>query len=106
LNSLLRNFLFFQFVGYGRIRNFATIFVSSIPQKIFVGFYMEFPIKIAMLDDDGMSMTEVGYNGDPMRVTATTNAPLENNVATFTPGTGVASFDRTALEKLSEFYNF
>ena len=47
-----------------------------------------------MLDEDGYSMTEVGYNGDPMRVTLMANTPLENSEVKFTPGSGIASFDK------------
>jgi len=70
------------------------IIVSQVPQKIFVGSYMQYPIKVAMLDENGHSMTEVGYNGDPMKITAFSNTVLENSETHFTPGSGIATFGR------------
>ncbi|CBY36829.1 unnamed protein product, partial [Oikopleura dioica] len=69
--------------------------VQQIPQKVFVGSRMRYPIKIAMLDADSQSMTEVGYMGDPMRITISSSPDtiLTNTEAYFVPGNGIASFD-------------
>ena len=48
-------------------------------------------------------MTEVGYNGDPMRGTAIAGGDLENNEVPFTPGSGVAAFDRLVFNEAGRF---
>ncbi|CBY18098.1 unnamed protein product [Oikopleura dioica] len=61
--------------------------------------------KVVMLDQDGEEMTEVGYTGDPFRVSIyETNGMFINAPeTTFTPGSGVADFSGLRLPNTGSF---
>ena len=80
------------------------VIVQQIPQKVFVGSYMRYPIQVAMLDEKGESMSEVGYMGDPMKITASApGAGLINDETHFTPGSGIAKFGRLVFGEAGRF---
>ena len=80
------------------------VIVQQIPQKVFVGAYMRFPIQVVMLDETGDSMTEVGYMGDPMRIRASSpGADISNDETYFTPGNGLANFGKMTFNNPGRF---
>ena len=80
------------------------VVVQQIPQKIFVGSYMRYSIQVAMLDETGESMTEVGYMGDPMKISASAiGADIENPETHFIPGSGLAKFGKMVFNSPGNF---
>lgn len=65
---------------------------------------MRYPIQVAMMDDSGESMTEVGYMGDPMRITASASgADIENPETHFIPGSGLAKLGNMVFNAPGNF---
>ena len=57
-----------------------------------------------MIDQQGRAMTEVGYMGDPMRVTASApGADLSNPETYFIPGSGLAKLDKLTFDEAGEY---
>lgn len=85
----------------------STLKVTQEPESVVVKNIMKKPIKIIMLDQDDVPMTEVGYTGDPMRITALASGrngeEIVNSETYFTPGSGVASFGGLALNYVGQY---
>ncbi|CAG5091675.1 Oidioi.mRNA.OKI2018_I69.PAR.g13192.t1.cds [Oikopleura dioica] len=82
-----------------------SMMIKQQPGEVVVNQRPKEGFQVVMLDENGEEMTDVGYTGDPFRVSIyeTNGMFIDAPEVTFTPGSGIADFSGLRLPNTGSF---